>query len=1250
MLGLFSRLDNNTVGGISDVLFSAKGGDYEGVRGDTLRTTAIDHDVRASFGLVEMQPFDEDAGTVRVTVEGVTIDEGAPRTDFAVQLSANSGTATGNSDFESFFFKRVYFPNDGFVEFVNDDGEARYRQTATYDVVILDDGIKEDTETFVIDMYGVGGRYAGALVHDCCIELTINDNDPLAVMVDPGTLEIDEGASDTYDVVLDTQPAGDVTVTIDGITGADLTLDKTTLTFTALDWNVPQTVTVTAEQDDDQADEPPVILTHTLSSLAVDLDDLSAAEVSVTVTDDDTPVEMPMAYSLVEVGPVGEDAGTVQVEVVAVTTEDGVPSIDYAVTVESENGTARSGGDYEAVDETLVFPVGDFAAFVDDAGETRYRQTVTFDVVILDNIYDENTETFLLKLSESTGYQESVFAVAQIEVTINDDDTAGVTVTPTVLEVEEGVAATYTVVLDTRPSQNVRVTINDPANTDVTAEPAWVIFTPDNWEEPRTVTVWAAQDSDATDEAATAITHTITSSFNQYDGLSADNVTVTVTDDDRPAVTVSFEQAAYSVAESDDSSTVNVQENEVTVTVTLSADPERTVDIPLIPANQGETSDADYSGVPPSVTFNAGDMEKRFTFTATDDAEDDDEDSVKLTFGTLPGGVSAGSISEAIVSITDDDVPAVTVSFDSPSYEVAEGSTMTVEVTLSENPEREVIIPIKRTNQYGASDSDYSGVPTSVTFGPTDTEKIFTFTATADNLKDVGERVKLEFGPTLPPKVSDGTIDEATVSITNVAAQVSPSVNFGFSEYVLTEGEMTTVTVTLSAAPGSETVIPIDRVNRGGASDDDYSGVLTSVKFGPTDTEKSFTTTADDDAEDDDGESVKLTFGALPPGVSAGTTDETTVTINDNDDPAVEVSFELSGYSVAESDDASTVDKRENEVTVRVTLSADPERPVDIPLILTNQGASDDDYSGVPANVTFGPTDTEKIITFTAADDAEDDDGESVKLSFDSPLPDGVSAGTIDETTVSITDDDDPAVTVSFEHSSYEVAESDDASTTSEKENEVTVKVTLSAAPERGVIIPIETEGRDGATSADYSVSALSVGFGATETSKTFTFTAADDAEDDDGESVKLTFGSALPAGVSRGSVPETTVSINDDDVPSVEVSFGSATYPVDEGETETVTVTLSAAPEREVVVPIDTTDEGGASSDDYSLSETSVTFGPTETSKTFTFTAADDAEDDDGESVKLTFGSALPAGVSRGSVPETTVSINDDDVPSGGR
>ena len=94
-----------------------------------------------------------------------------------------------------------------------------------------------------------------------------------------------------------------------------------------------------------------------------------------------------------------------------------------------------------------------------------------------------------------------------------------------------------------------------------------------------------------------------------------------------------------------------------------------------------------------------------------------------------------------------------------------------------------------------------------------------------------------------------------------------------------------------------------------------------------------------------------------------------------------------------------------------------------------------------------------------------------------------------------------------------------------------------------------------------------------------------------------------------------------------------------------TVPVTLSAEPERTVDITLVPTNQG-ASDDDYSLSATSLTFGPTETSKTFTFTATQDSVDDDGESVELTFGSPLPAGVSAGSVPETTVSINDDDAP----
>ena len=295
--------------------------------------------------------------------------------------------------------------------------------------------------------------------------------------------------------------------------------------------------------------------------------------------------------------------------------------------------------------------------------------------------------------------------------------------------------------------------------------------------------------------------------------------------------------------------------------------------------------------------------------------------------------------------------------------------------------------------------------------------------------------------------------------------------------------------------------------------------------------------------------------------MSAGTVDETVVSITDDDVPAVKVSYDSATYTVAEG----------GTVTVTVRLDADPERTVTIPIIATGQeGAdADDDYSGVPQDVTFtsGGSLT-ATFTFSATADDVDDDGESVKLTFGSTLPDDVSAGTVDETVVSITDDDVPAINVSFGSATYSVQESDDTTTTDITENEVTVTVTLSADPERSVTIPITATGQDGAADADYSGVPTSVTFVSEDTEETFTFTATHDTVDDDGESVKLTFGTTLPDDVSAGTVDETVVSITDDDVPAVKVSYDSATYTVAEGGTVTVTVRLDADPERSVTHP----------------------------------------------------------------------------------
>ena len=115
--------------------------------------------------------------------------------------------------------------------------------------------------------------------------------------------------------------------------------------------------------------------------------------------------------------------------------------------------------------------------------------------------------------------------------------------------------------------------------------------------------------------------------------------------------------------------------------------------------------------------------------------------------------MSAGTTDEAVVSITDDDVPSVSVSFEQSSYSVDEGDTVDVTVTLSEDPERTVTVPLTKTDQDGASSADYSGVPASVEFAPGETEQTFTFSATQDQDNDDGESVKLTFGNNLPRSV-----------------------------------------------------------------------------------------------------------------------------------------------------------------------------------------------------------------------------------------------------------------------------------------------------------------------------------------------------------------------------------------------------------------------------------------------------------------------------------------------------------------
>ena len=883
----------------------------------------------------------ETSGMTPLNVTASLVGQAVRLADTVVIVTASSGTATVGDDFEA-----------ATVTLTIPAGEMS--AVGALDFTVLEDSALEGDEALEISGDTPGLTVTGAA-------LTIKDvySAPTSIVLSVPATPISEGAAVSLPVkatLIGGDARGEDTVVdlslmdVTAMVTDDYTIawSTTTLTIPAGDLSGSVTLTITPVQD--TLHEGPEYLAvrgkNTVPGLPVN-------GVTLTIEDDDpepTTIRLSVSDRMVSKG-----AGTLSSEVTATLEGDSTLNEDVridtnvvSVGLDSLGVKSRSAGG------SLLSPL------VIAAGKSEASSTILLSV-LNDNI-DGPDETVEIRGTASNPDLE----VAADEVIITDDDTAGVTIPITDVTVIEGSQQSYEISLNSEPTSNVTVTANLPVDAGFTVIPGVIIFTPESWDA-KYVYVTGSQDEDGEDEPAATITHSVASDDALYQDAAADSVSVTVRDNDT-AVDVSFGQAAYAVAEG----------ASITVKVTLSVDPERTVEIPLIKTHQDGASVDDHSGVPPSVTFNSGETEKSFTFSATDDTVDDDGESVKLAFGTLPAGASAGANAETIVSITDDDVPSVTVSFGQAAYTVDEGGTVEVKVTRSADPEREVIVPLTTADQGRATDADYSGVPASVTFNSVDTEKSFTFSATDDGATDDGESVKLTLG-TLPTGASAGATAETTVSITDGNGP-EVTVNFGQAAYTVEEGGTVEVMVTLSADPEREVIVPLITADQGGAESDYYSGVPASVIFGSGETEQTFAFTAAVDEAEDDGEQVLLGFGSLPYGVNSDGVDQATVTILD----PLRIAYSESMYNAEEGGDGATV---------MVKLSRAATERIRIPITAEGaDGATPDDWIGVPAMLFFDPGEISKTFLVMAYGDDVEDNGEMVLLAF-GVLPDGVVRG-----------------------------------------------------------------------------------------------------------------------------------------------------------------------------------------------------------------------------------------------------------------
>jgi len=270
----------------------------EGPHSVTISHTAASDDAKyhgIAIDSVTVNIIDNDADPgVTVSEETVSVTEGGATDSYTILLNAApthnvtiTPSATGG---------QVTFSPTA-LEFTT----ANWATPQTITVTAVDDDIDEDsphTDAITHAATSDDGDYNGITIDSITVNIT--DNDTAGVTVSETTLSVDEEGptSDTYTIVLDTQPADDVTITLDVSEGGQVTLSTSTLTFTAANWSTPQTITVTAIDDDVEEGIHSVTITHAASSDDAKYEGITIASVTVNITDNDMPPPDPIIINV----------------------------------------------------------------------------------------------------------------------------------------------------------------------------------------------------------------------------------------------------------------------------------------------------------------------------------------------------------------------------------------------------------------------------------------------------------------------------------------------------------------------------------------------------------------------------------------------------------------------------------------------------------------------------------------------------------------------------------------------------------------------------------------------------------------------------------------------------------------------------------------------------------------------------------------------------------------------------------------
>ena len=1004
--------------------------------------------------------------------------------------------------------------------------------------------------------------YGGSAV-DVTVNVADDDTDGCEATATPTRLTIDEGENDGgyYDVVLAASPAASVTITLDLTGDPSLSADRSALTFTSGNWNTSQRVTIEAREDADYSDGRATI-GHTASSTDEGCSGMSISSVSVNIRDDDEPPTLPRITLSSDEAGVSEPDGTAMVTAAVASGEE--PAGDLTINL-THSGQATNGTDYTVGTLTI------------GSGETSGNAELS----VIDDKFAEGTEEIRL-IANADSYRDST----PLSMNLTDDDSAGVTVTPTSLTIPEGGGLAYRVMLTSRPSHDVTVTVTHSGDRDIGIDDQELTFTDSDWKTARTVTVTAAQDDDAIDDTA-IFSHSVASTDADYNGITVSEVEVTVTDDEMTGVSIAPAELTIAEGGSDSYEVVLTSKPSHEVTVTIS-----------------RSGDTDIDRDPDRLTFSSSNWNTAQTVTvstAQDGDGIDDAATLSHTVTSTDADYNGIGVSEVDVTVTDNE--AAGVSIGPAQLTIAEGGSDSYEVVLTSQPSHDVTVTISRSG-----DPDIGIDNRELTFTDSDWNQAQTVAVTAAQDDDARDDTAT-FSHTVTS--TDGDYNGITAS--EVAVTVTDDEMAGVSilpeELTIAEGGSDSYQVVLTAQPAHDVTVTIGYSGDGDIGIDDRELTFTDSDWNQAQT-VAVTAAQDDDARDDTATFIHT--------VTSTDTDYNGITVSE---VAGHCNRRRDGRRVDPAGRADHCRRRQRQLPGSLDVATRPRRDV------TVSHSGDPDIGIDDRELTFTDSDweTAQAVRVSAAQD-DDARHDAATLSHTVSSTDADYNGiAVSEVAVAVTDDEMAGVSILPEELTIAEGGSD------------TYQVVLTSQPAHDVTVTITHSGDGGISIDDQELTFTDSDWNQAQT------VAVTAAQDDDARDDTATFSHTVTStdGDYNGiTASEVAVTVTDDEMAGV--SILPEELAIAEGGSDSYQVVLTAQPAHDVTVTIGYSGDGDIGIDDQELTFTGSDWNQAQT------VAVTAAQDDDARDDTATFSHTVTStdGDYNGiTASEVAVAVTDDEM-----